>query len=236
MGQDDPLARRQAAQALVPRRRGQPGADPIRILDAVDVLEQAEPGGLGDIGSVAVEQLELGGNGPDEPGVLVNQALPGPPVPAAAPRTSPAMSTASPACSLVLVILLSPIVRRPDRRHPLRVDARAPVMRGYEISEHTFWQAWRTMPMTTPLAYDLLIGSPTSDHVLKSFSKDLQVQYKRPVLDVPQVEPDRFLPGQIGSSVHLPEAGQARLDYPPATAVLGVPGGLARQCRPWPDQ
>ena len=41
VGQDDPLARREAAQALVPRRRGQPGADAVGVLDAVDVLEQA---------------------------------------------------------------------------------------------------------------------------------------------------------------------------------------------------
>ena len=52
-----PLTRRQAAQALVPRGRRQPGAHPIRVLDAVDVLEQAQPGGLGDVSGVALPSL-----------------------------------------------------------------------------------------------------------------------------------------------------------------------------------
>ena len=67
-----PLARRQAAQALVPCGRRQPGAHTIRILDTVDVLEQAEPGRLGDVGGVALYQLEIHRNGPDEPGVLID--------------------------------------------------------------------------------------------------------------------------------------------------------------------
>ena len=81
VAEDHPLARRQAAQALVPCGRRQPGADAIRVLDTVDVLEQAEPGGLGDVGGVALRQLELHRNGPDEPGVLIDQALPCMPVP-----------------------------------------------------------------------------------------------------------------------------------------------------------
>jgi len=61
----DSLTRRQAAQALVACRRRQPGADPIRILDAVDVLEQAQPRRLRDISGVAFHQLEVRGDRPD---------------------------------------------------------------------------------------------------------------------------------------------------------------------------
>jgi hypothetical protein len=40
------------------------------------VLEQAQPGGLRDIGSVALGQLEFDSDGPDEPLVLGNEAIP----------------------------------------------------------------------------------------------------------------------------------------------------------------
>ncbi len=67
-----PLVGRQTTQALVPRGRRQPGADAIRVLDAVNVLEQAEPGRLGDVSGVALYQLEFVCNRPDEPGVLID--------------------------------------------------------------------------------------------------------------------------------------------------------------------
>ena len=54
-----PLPRGQAAQALVPRGRRQPGAHPVGVLDPVDVLEQPQPGRLGDVGGVALRQLEF---------------------------------------------------------------------------------------------------------------------------------------------------------------------------------
>ena len=81
MGQDYPLARGQAAQALVPGGRRQPGTNAIGVLDPVDVLKQAQPSGLGDIGRIALRQLEFRGDRPDEPGVLLDQAFPRPPVP-----------------------------------------------------------------------------------------------------------------------------------------------------------
>src|SRR5215472_1262731 len=37
--------------------------------------------------------------------------------------------------------------------------------------------------------------------------QDEQVERERPVLDVAKVQPDRFLPGQIGPAVDLPQAG-----------------------------
>ena len=73
---DDPLVRRQAAQALVPCGRRQPGPHPIRVLDTVNVLEQSQPGRLGDVGGIAFYQLVIHGNGPDQPRVLINQAFP----------------------------------------------------------------------------------------------------------------------------------------------------------------
>jgi len=72
VAKNHPLPRRQAAQALISCRRRQPGAHAIRVLDAVDVLEQPEPRGLCDVSGVALRQLEIHRNGPDEPGVLVD--------------------------------------------------------------------------------------------------------------------------------------------------------------------
>ena len=46
------------------------------MLDAVDVLEQPQPGRLGYVGSIALHELEIRGNGPDQPGELINEAFP----------------------------------------------------------------------------------------------------------------------------------------------------------------
>jgi len=81
VAQDDPLAGGQAAQAFVPRGRGQPGTDSIWVLDTIDVLEQSQPGGLGYVRGVALDQLELHRDRPYEPGILSNKPLPGVPVP-----------------------------------------------------------------------------------------------------------------------------------------------------------
>src|SRR5580693_1097832 len=48
---------------------------------------------------------------------------------------------------------------------------------------------------------------------------DLQIQGQRPVLDVAQVQPDRFLPGEVGPPADLPQAGQAGFDGQPARDV-----------------
>jgi len=77
----DLLARCQAAQALVSRGGRQPGSHPRRVFEAVNVLEQAQPRDLGDVIGVALHQLEVACHRPDEPLVLVDQALPCPPVP-----------------------------------------------------------------------------------------------------------------------------------------------------------
>jgi hypothetical protein len=64
----------------VPGRGRQPGAHPGRVIQPVDVLQQPQPGGLRHIGRVALDQLEVAGHRPDEPRVLIHQALPRPPV------------------------------------------------------------------------------------------------------------------------------------------------------------
>ena len=81
VGEHDFLSRRQTSQALVPRRSRQPGTHPIRVLDAINVLKQAQPRRLGDIRRIALDQLEIPGNGPDKPRILVDQPLPRTPVP-----------------------------------------------------------------------------------------------------------------------------------------------------------
>ena len=77
----DSLVCRYAAQTLIPRGCREPGAHAIGILDAVDVLEQPQPGRLGDISGIALRQPEFSRNGPDEPGVLIKQAFPRLPIP-----------------------------------------------------------------------------------------------------------------------------------------------------------
>ena len=50
-------------------------------INTIDVVKQAQPCGLGNIGGVALRQFEFPGNFPDEPGVFINQALPCPLIP-----------------------------------------------------------------------------------------------------------------------------------------------------------
>src|SRR5450755_3770181 len=66
--------------------------------------------------------------------------------------------------------------------------------------------------------------------------QNLQVEDKRPVLHIAQIEPDRLLPGQVGAAVDLPQPGDARLDYQPAPDVVAVPCSLVRQRGPRADQ
>jgi len=83
------LTCRYATQALIPRGGREPGAHAIGILDAVDVLEQSQPGRLGDVSGIALPQPEFPGNGPDEPGELINQAFPRLSVPASGASYQP---------------------------------------------------------------------------------------------------------------------------------------------------
>src|SRR5437899_2481177 len=80
VSQNHPLARCQTAQALIPRGCREPGTHTIRVLQAADMLEQAQPGRLDDIGRVALHQPEFPRNRPDEPVILLDKTLPRPPV------------------------------------------------------------------------------------------------------------------------------------------------------------
>ena len=114
-GPAPPACGGQAAQALVPRRGRQPGAHPVRVLDPVDVLQQPEPGRLEYVGRIALPQLEVAGDGPDEPRILVEQPLPRVVItPCPARRTSSATSAAS---------LLSPFSMGPPRPYDYRTES-----------------------------------------------------------------------------------------------------------------
>ena len=66
--------------------------------------------------------------------------------------------------------------------------------------------------------------------------QDLQVEQRRAVLDVPDVELDPVCPRQRRAAVNLRPAGQARPDVEPLALPLGVRVDLVAQRRPRPDQ
>ena len=76
VAEHQPLAQRQHPQALAPGGDHQPGPDPLRI-DPVDVLEQPQPGRLGNVRRITVGQPEAARDRPDQPGVPVDQLFPG---------------------------------------------------------------------------------------------------------------------------------------------------------------
>ena len=76
MSEDEPLTDGERPEALVPSSRRKPGTNSVCVLDPVDVLNQPHPGRLKNIRRVALDELEVPGNRPDEPTVLMDQALP----------------------------------------------------------------------------------------------------------------------------------------------------------------
>jgi hypothetical protein len=80
VAQHHPFACRKAAQAFVPGGSREPGTHAIGGIETIDVLEQAQPCHLRDIGRITLGQLEVPGNRPDESRVLVDQTLPRPSV------------------------------------------------------------------------------------------------------------------------------------------------------------
>src|SRR3984957_14337087 len=79
----------------------------------------------------------------------------------------------------------------------------------------------------------LLVRTGPPDDRPRGLPHDLQVQNQRPVLDVAEVEPDRFLPREVGAPAYLPEAGQAGLDGQPARhVVLSADRLLVRESSP----
>jgi hypothetical protein len=76
MSEDEPLTGGERPEALVSSGRREPGANSVRVLDPFDVHDQPHPGRLEDVRRVALDELEVPGNRPDEPTVLMNQVLP----------------------------------------------------------------------------------------------------------------------------------------------------------------
>src|SRR5437588_4722007 len=77
-----------------------------------------------------------------------------------------------------------------------------------------------------------LVGTTPLHHRRPGADQDGRVEPERPILDVPQVQPDGLIPRQIRPPTDLPEAGQPGPDEEPSADVLGVTGNLARQGRP----
>ena len=92
-GRDDALAAPQHAQALVPRGRADPGAEAVRVAQAADVLDGAQPRELGDVVGVGLAQAMRAADGADEHGVAVDElACQAWASPAAAAATSDSVS------------------------------------------------------------------------------------------------------------------------------------------------
>ena len=70
---------------------------------------------------------------------------------------------------------------------------------------------------------------------LRPSSGDDEITDHGPVLHVRQVEPNRFLPRQIGPATDLPQTGDARADQQPARTWSVVGLHLVAQRRPRPD-
>src|ERR1700733_7706767 len=85
MSEDEPLTAGEGPEALFPSRGREPGTDTVRVLDPVDVLDQPHPGRLENVRGVALNELEVPGDRPDEPTVLMDQALPCPRIAAGGP-------------------------------------------------------------------------------------------------------------------------------------------------------
>lgn len=72
MSEDEPLTDGKRSQALVPSCRGEPGTNAVRMLDSVDVFDQPHPRCLENVRRVALDELEVPGDRPDKPTVLMD--------------------------------------------------------------------------------------------------------------------------------------------------------------------
>ena len=70
-----------AAQALMPSCDRQPRAHASWVVNTIDVLEQPQPRRLDHVRRVYLRQPEVPSHGPDQPGVLIDEAFPGPFIP-----------------------------------------------------------------------------------------------------------------------------------------------------------
>jgi hypothetical protein len=89
MSKYDPLVGGQGSQAFVPRCRREPGTYPVRMVDPVDALNQPHPRCLKDVRRIALDQLEVPSDRPDESTVLIDEALPSPWIAVGGPAYEP---------------------------------------------------------------------------------------------------------------------------------------------------
>src|SRR6202049_759519 len=80
------------------------------------------------------------------------------------------------------------------------------------------------------------VRSTSVEHSRKRLPQHHEVHHYRPVLDVEQVKPHRFLPREFGAATDLPEPGHPRLEQHPPARVVAVLFHLAWQGRPRTDQ
>ena len=81
-----------------------------------------------------------------------------------------------------------------------------------------------------------LVGAGPTEDRRRRLPENLQVESEGPILDITQIQPDRFIPRQVRPPADLPQAGHARLDHKPPPHVIAVHGRLRRQRRPRSDQ
>src|SRR3954470_308810 len=81
-----------------------------------------------------------------------------------------------------------------------------------------------------------LVRAPGLDDRRERARSDREVVAQPPVVGVVQVEDQRLLPGEVGTTTDLPQTGDARLDDQPAPRDLVVVRDLGGQRRPRPDQ
>jgi hypothetical protein len=61
----------------VARRRGEPGAEPFRVADPVEVLDEPQPRRLRNVRSVLAREPVRARRRPDEAGEAIDDCLPG---------------------------------------------------------------------------------------------------------------------------------------------------------------
>src|SRR3954451_16375387 len=80
------------------------------------------------------------------------------------------------------------------------------------------------------------VGPGAADDGADGLPKDHEVEGQRPVLDVAHVDAHRVVPGEVGATADLPQAGEPGLDQEPAAHVVAVLLDLGLQRRPGADQ
>src|SRR5438309_11717423 len=82
-----------------------------------------------------------------------------------------------------------------------------------------------------------LVGAVAGKHGAWSLQQDLEVEPERPRLRILEVETDHVVKPQPAAPVHLPEAGDPRLDFQEASTVPDVVAlELIGDRGAWPDE